>query len=730
MGDRYLHIDCASRPFKPGMLYDYPTDSLVPGCSLWPSPTVAEHTTSLNNISVQSDCRTSTSFTDKCQSLGIEASLQCSFLAGMVQLNGNSAYLSHTPSKMHSEKATFVYRAQTKFVEFDVHTPCEHKEILDKRSLGTHVVTGVQYGGNAVFTFERKRSSDLTGVSTKGNLAARVRKAVTRFSRDAHADIEEEGDYDEESVSVHYFGDYILEETPTSFSSAISAISKIPALARKVDTPMRAHLIPLSYLYPPADKITYKVNEELITVLGKYYSELREVSKEASSLEEDPVGWELSMWKAMVREFRSSVDLTLSKLESKLGSHLPVVRRTGIGEDALLNEVRHLLENSATPLHLATKWLSYRRVELARLSAHVKAFEETDCALVCFEDGARASELGKLLESPALEVRVPTRLANALLLKGGCVTSLPEDGAPGLSECFVVDEVMMKVARFARANAKRKGGDLRVIVTDGGEVSEEKEARVVVKLHGAGLQARNFDVPSAPTDVIAKLSSPRAGHIEASWKAPVHGESEIRGYVVKMLKDDESITVKCFEATERNGSVHAETSGKIRVRVAGLTEAGETAEAECNENLLERQQYNYVRIKNEFVFETGKFLDTNPERVWNSTYKTEVALLSKNYSAQWIITARGGKLVTLWSGPSKNTFLAVTNENCGGSGKAVSFSQRNRDSVECLWKKQDFYPGSFTLETLQYPGYFLVGKDGVRTAHVSRNANEARWRIV
>ncbi|KAF3848244.1 hypothetical protein F7725_021272 [Dissostichus mawsoni] len=169
-----IEVAALGRPFSLGMLYDCRNDSLVPGITLWDCDDLQNHIRERQQKYNHFDIVASESIEDKSSALNVEASLKASFLSGLVEVEGSAKYLNDTKTSKNQARVTLKYQATTKFQELSMnHLGGEHvkkHQFVFDQGIATHVVTGILYGAQAFFDFDREVSVNENHQDIQGNL--------------------------------------------------------------------------------------------------------------------------------------------------------------------------------------------------------------------------------------------------------------------------------------------------------------------------------------------------------------------------------------------------------------------------------------------------------------------------------------------------------------------------------------------------------------------------------
>ncbi|KAJ0070736.1 hypothetical protein NL108_018613 [Boleophthalmus pectinirostris] len=145
------------RKFRLGMLYDARTDQLLQGSALWDSAVLKSMTRTSPQPHSHFRLSSSDSAEEKASLLEIQPSLRASVLCGFVEGEGSAKFLHDKQQFKNQSRVILQYKASTHFEQLSL-TAGDWDNMKDRdmvqRGLATHVVTGIEYGGNVFFVFD------------------------------------------------------------------------------------------------------------------------------------------------------------------------------------------------------------------------------------------------------------------------------------------------------------------------------------------------------------------------------------------------------------------------------------------------------------------------------------------------------------------------------------------------------------------------------------------------
>ncbi|XP_054452652.1 uncharacterized protein LOC129089279 [Anoplopoma fimbria] len=378
-----MEVAALGRPFSLGMLYDCRKDSLVPGMTLWDRGDLISHISERPQKYNGFEIVASESIADKSSALDVEASLKASFFSGLVEVGGSARYLKDSKTSRNQARVTLNYRATTKFQELSMNhlgrANVKHPYVFDK-GLATHVVTGILYGAQAFFVFDREVSGTEDHRDIQGNLKVMIKKIPgVVIEGEGSLKMEDKDRENVEKFSCKFHGDFSLEKNPVSFQDAVEVYQSLPRLLGtngENAVPMKVWLLPLTSLDSSAAKLVRQISIRLVqesqSVLEDF-SELEMRCNDAlrtSTAQQFPqIGKKIKTFKEMCSEFRLELQRTLAK-------KLPSIRGGG-EEEAVLAEILKKRHSSPFSSKNLNEWMDCKEREVDTLKSFTNMMTNT-----------------------------------------------------------------------------------------------------------------------------------------------------------------------------------------------------------------------------------------------------------------------------------------------------------------------------------------------------------------
>ncbi|XP_071058445.1 verrucotoxin subunit beta-like [Pseudochaenichthys georgianus] len=369
-GSGTIEVAALGRPFSLGMLYDCRNDSLIPGITLWDcddlKTDIGERQQKYNHF----DIVASESIEDKSSALKVEASLKASFLSGLVEVGGSANYLSDTKTSKNQARVTLMYYATTKFHELSMNQlgrgNVKHPYVFDQ-GIATHVVTGILYGAQAFFVFDREVSVNENHRDIQGNLKVMIKNIpCLSIEGEGSLKIEDNERKNVEKFSCRFIGDFFVKKPPTSFQEAVEVYQSLPTLLGangENAVPVKVWLLPLTCLDSSAAKLVRQISiglvqksQSILEVFNDLDMRFNDAQKTQTAQQFPQIGEKLKTFKQMCSEFKLEFQQTLAK-------KLPSIRGGG-EEEAVLAEI--LRKTCSSPFNSKdlNEWMDCKEREI------------------------------------------------------------------------------------------------------------------------------------------------------------------------------------------------------------------------------------------------------------------------------------------------------------------------------------------------------------------------------
>ncbi|KAK2917157.1 hypothetical protein Q8A67_001531 [Cirrhinus molitorella] len=366
VGVNLIQTAALGRPFQLGMLYDCRKDELIAGIRFWNKEQLEQKICSRPQINTDFNVTASDSIEDKSKLLNIKGKLNLSVLGGLVQVSGAAKYLKDTKTSFIQQRLTLHYHSTCEFKELTVNQLPSANIPEDVHDTATHIVTGILYGADACFVFDRHVSSDEDKTTVKGEAKVALEKLMG-ISLVANADLNMN---DNEKTAVKnftctFYGDFQLPSNPTTFEDAMKVFADLPKLLKEnkeLAVPLSVWLYPLDKLHSRASKHHKEISMDLIQETESVLESLYTAEMKCSDLLEDSPAVAFAAFHDKILQMKQNCYKYKLRLMKKLGSLLPNICGEVINETKL-NDFLQEHEESPFSEGDLTEWLKERESE-------------------------------------------------------------------------------------------------------------------------------------------------------------------------------------------------------------------------------------------------------------------------------------------------------------------------------------------------------------------------------
>ncbi|XP_061603445.1 stonustoxin subunit alpha-like [Phyllopteryx taeniolatus] len=364
-----MKVVALGQPFTLGMLYDARKDELIPGFTLWDRETLDRETSETTQKSSSFKITASDTIESRSSLMDIEASLNMSFLGGLVQVGGSAKYLNDQKKFKNQSRVTFQYKATTSFKQLSLPAlgalNSQQKQIIEEGK-ATHLVTGILYGANAVFVFDSEKLEARNVQDIQGNMQAVIKKIPTfKIEGSARIHLSEEEQELTNKFSCTFFGDLILEKNPATFVQAVETYCELPTLLGTKDNnaPLLVWLYPLRSLYNKAAVLVKDLSVSLSRRIQDAMEEQNQVKMRCNDSLFSSAAQYCPVIRKNINSFQKLCSFYKASLKRQLSDRLPSIR-DGKEEESALAKVFNDRENSPFRQAHLNKWLEEKERDI------------------------------------------------------------------------------------------------------------------------------------------------------------------------------------------------------------------------------------------------------------------------------------------------------------------------------------------------------------------------------
>ncbi|KAM8728155.1 uncharacterized protein AB9X84_001550 isoform 1-T2 [Acanthopagrus schlegelii] len=380
---RTVEVAALGRPFGLGMLYDCRSDTLVPGMTLWDGNELEKDTRGRPKPNSEFEIVASESIEDKSSALKVEASLKASFLGGLVEVEGSAKYLNDQKTSKNQARVTLKYKATTKFEELSMdhlgRGNVKHPYVFDK-GLATHVVTGILYGAQAFFVFDREVSEKEDHRDIEGNLKVMIKKIpCLAIEGEGSLKMEDKERATADKFSCRFYGDFCLDKSPVSFQDAIQVYQSLPNLLGangENAVPVKVWLLPLTSLDSSAAKLVRQISVGLVQESQRVLEDFSELEMRCNDALKTTTAQQFPQIGTKIKTFKEMCSGFKLEFQQNLAKKLPSIRGGG-EEEAELAEILKKRHSSPFNSKDLNKWMDCKERELCVLKSFTNMMKNT-----------------------------------------------------------------------------------------------------------------------------------------------------------------------------------------------------------------------------------------------------------------------------------------------------------------------------------------------------------------
>ncbi|XP_063819148.1 neoverrucotoxin subunit beta-like [Pseudophryne corroboree] len=360
---------------------------------------VSPSSVSLTQENTSFDIIASDTVSDKSSALDVSVSIKASLLSGLIEVGGSALYLNDKKTSKNQARVTLKYSRTTRFEYLSMdHLGIQNmtfRDVFDK-GMATHVVTGIIYGAQAFFIFDREVSTSESTKQIQENLQVMVRNIPSITTKGQAMNDKDKEEVKKFSCTVH--GDFALERNPVTYEDAINSYTDLPKLLGEKGekaVPVIIWLYPLGELDSKAARLVRDISEDLVYRTEKVIQQMIDVTIHCNDLMKHPAAETFPDIKSNIIQFREQCDLFTLTFKKQLEQILPAIR-DGRLEEAALADILLSIQQSPFEIFHITQFLSRKEQEMDTVSSYVKMLSN----IKVFPS---ETERNKLISDPLIE---------------------------------------------------------------------------------------------------------------------------------------------------------------------------------------------------------------------------------------------------------------------------------------------------------------------------------------
>ena len=539
-----LEMPCLGRPFQLGMLYDCRNDNLIPGVTLWGPDTLG---TAKHAMMEGSDFEviTEDSLNEKTLHLDVSAGLKLSVLGGLVKAGGSGKFLYDRTTSKNQVRVSLRFKSTSRFEQLNMNHlgQFEYPRVFED-DIATHVVTGVQYGADAFFVFDRQVDSTEKFRQIHGKMEAMISVLPSidlQVGGSADLDIQSKGKKEIENIQCKFYGDFILPKNPTTYQDAVKVYQELPKLLGGAgypnSVPKKVWLYPLSKLDSKVQRMVRDISSYLIDDLQEVMESLHELEVQINDLIRNEVCVYFEDIKCDLKKFKRLIGGYKVKTMKSLSTLLPKVRGGG-EEEAKLADLLEMNIKSPFSYEQVSSWIKEKEREVSILAVYLEEVQDHKIQLA-FQSNEMVRLTSGLAGDSVLcfDFNIPAgkdaqlqRMEN--YLHGRQVGQELQLQSPW----YKSQELRQQLQRFVSFVTRNcQGSTCKYVVTNGHSGSESSKLGAMVIFVDAC--PTEFKPPDQPA--VSHASNKTHNSLHLSWGKPKYGSNSVQSYTVSYRSVDD-----------------------------------------------------------------------------------------------------------------------------------------------------------------------------------------------
>ncbi len=366
------------------MLYDCRRNKLIIGKTLWSPEELKANVHDQPTPSTKTEILRNDSISEKTHALKVDGLLKLDVLCNNVDVEGAASYLTEEKGSKRQARVVLKYEAKTQFRRLTMEhlddTKISYHEVLEEDN-ATHVVVGVQYGGNVFVEFVQEVTEEECSKRVQGEMKAAVEKlkGVVSSRGNVNANSTTQSTQKTEKIKCQIYSDFPTDDQyPSTYEEAVEFCKRLPSLtgSEKIGVPVVLHLCPLDSLgtlQKKRRKTRKEISAVLINKACATIEHLQSVLAECKDLiQEDnfpTLKYQLTLFMEKVQKYKIFFQEKVSQLTFEI--------RDGSANTDKFGAFLKGQEASVFSHSTLDKWLSQKREKVKMLREIMKSLKGT-----------------------------------------------------------------------------------------------------------------------------------------------------------------------------------------------------------------------------------------------------------------------------------------------------------------------------------------------------------------
>jgi len=425
-----LNQKALGRNFVLGGFYDARSNVAFPEMSFWSADVINNASVKTNQLKVDLDVQSLNRKYDRTEYFDIEAALTVDFMAGAVHVAGSAGFLKEDVTSETESNVAMIYHASKYSKTINKNTVKNYIEECkgENQNKYTHVVTSVEYGLDAVFSFKRQTQLHENEMSVTGSLEISINKIPgTTIEGSGSVNMTEWEKELFNKTTLTVYGDFSPEDQlPTTFPDAVlfyKNISKMTGTAEEGYPGaqiINVHLTPYSHMCSGAEVMYNEIADERLAQVVKILDQLEELEVKVNGMMTSDLAVMFNPLRRNLGIYKTELKRHSIRFKSQLQKILPNIRdsQNAEGEEALVNLVGEH-EDSQFAFDRSNNFLIDRKRELNAIKFLIETVLDSNVAVADFEKATDVAYIFGMDHLVLLELNILSDTDNTLSFING-----------------------------------------------------------------------------------------------------------------------------------------------------------------------------------------------------------------------------------------------------------------------------------------------------------------------
>ncbi|XP_037044137.1 neoverrucotoxin subunit beta-like [Bradysia coprophila] len=305
---------------------------------------------------------------EKLQNLNVQAGFKLSVLFGLIEVSGSGKFFSDKQQSTRSAKVSVANFVTTQFEKIEISGEAGRKFInqdILKKIDATHVVVGIEWGGNVIVSVEDYNSENKDKQTVQGSLGGKLEMLVGSISVNGEVSIDEQELKQFSQFSFELYGDVLPTELPTTLVEAIVMMKSVPKLLTQGNDgkgkALAYHLLPISVyrqllsLEAEMNSLVASIDESTINSCVKLFEEIDIIGLKIKDLSIEANNFQNYISKDKmdkVNMFENSYQIYQIELKRRLSEHLILVKSGNETVNQIINILNEAYIHDLSPYNI------------------------------------------------------------------------------------------------------------------------------------------------------------------------------------------------------------------------------------------------------------------------------------------------------------------------------------------------------------------------------------------